>query len=148
MAKGRYFGRSASAALIAFMAFGCAASTTAPDTEAAGGWHAIVAFTDTGAVSEDWNWFLDDIRKAAAAAKEDIQVVHAGPGVKTVVIGPEDAPLARIDIGRYRKHSKGYLFIENGRETLYQPYGQSADTLRAASGYFGVGVGPRLPGDE
>lgn len=144
MSMGRYFGRISFAALVAFATLIYGPSMAAPEKD--DGWRAIVAFTDTEAVSEDWNWFLQDIRnavdRAEAAEGVEIQVIYAGPGVKTVVIGPRDTPLARIDIGRYREHGKGYLFIENERRIDFHPYGQSADTLRAASEYFGVGLGP------
>lgn len=138
MIRQYYLNRCLFLALIVLTMFASAASRA----EQPKGWRAIVAFTSTEAVSEDWNWFYEDIRKAAHGMKDaNIQVIYAGPNDRLVVIGPADAPLATIDIGEYFAHGKGYLFMENGRDIRYQPYGQSADTLREASDYFGIRLG-------
>lgn len=94
-------------------------------------WRAIVAFTDTDDVSDDWNWFYGDIRDACAGT--DVHVAYAEPGVDEVVVGP-----ARVGIAEFRVHRKGYLFMESGRETVFVPYDQSRITLQRAAEHFGT----------
>jgi len=101
-------------------------------------WRAIIAFTDTEKVSEDWNWFYADIKNACE--KKGILVIHAGPQDKRVAIGPADEPFTVIDISDYFKHGKGYLFVVKGKEMEYQKYDQSFIVLKKAAGYFGVSL--------
>ena len=95
---------------------------------------AIIAI-NTSEISEDWNWFFDDIRKACEG--KGIQVVHADSGYQTIRIGPEEQPVA-IDLSVYAEFRKGYLFVETGRQYLFQAYDQSDVVLEEASNYFGI----------
>jgi hypothetical protein len=101
-------------------------------------WRAIVAFTDSDTVSEDWNWFFGDILTACKG--KTIFVIHAGPQNKQIVIGPKDNPMAFVDISGYFEHHKGYIFMEDGREVKYQPYDESSSVLTAASDYFKINL--------
>jgi len=95
---------------------------------------AIVAINN-GEISEDWNWFFDDIRRACEG--KGIQVVHAGAGDRTIRVGPAEAAVT-IDLRPYAQGQKGYLFVETGREYLFQAYDQSRIVLEKASSYFGI----------
>jgi hypothetical protein len=99
-------------------------------------WRAIVAFSDTDAVSDDWSWFYSEIRAAGAAA--GVGVRYAGPEVDEVAIDMPGAPAARVDITPFRHHAHGYVLAEEGREPHYQPYDQPTVVLRAAAEYFGT----------
>jgi hypothetical protein len=88
---------------------------------------AIVAFTDTEDVSEDWTWFFHDLRTACAGT--GIVVASAGPGVDRV---------AAVDITPFRARRRGYVFFEDGREPRFQPYDQARIVLERASEYFGL----------
>ncbi len=104
-------------------------------------WRAIIAFSETDSVSEDWNWIYSDIR--VAGQNKDIFVIYAGPKNKHIPIGPKEEPLSIIDISTYFKYKNGYIFAESGREMRYQEYGLSNQILKSASEYFGISLTPK-----
>jgi hypothetical protein len=95
---------------------------------------AIVAFTDTEDVSDDWTWFLHDLR--AACAGSGIVVASAAPGADQVAAGPG----APVDIAEFRHRRRGYVFVEDGRAPRFQPYDQARVVLERASEYFGLSL--------
>jgi hypothetical protein len=103
-------------------------------------WRAIIAFSDTDSVSEDWNWIYSDIQ--TACQDKDIFVIYAGPENKHIPIGPKEEPLSIIDISMYYKYGNGYIFAESGREMKYQEYSLSNKILESASEYFGISLTP------
>lgn len=96
---------------------------------------AIVAINDSVEVSDDWNWFFDDIR--TACERKGIQVVHADVGEQTIRIGPDAQPVI-VELAAYRELRKGYLFVETGRQYFFQNYDQSDVVLEAAAKYFDI----------
>lgn len=98
---------------------------------------AIVAFTETEEVGEDWSWFFSDIEKACEPF--DIAVVYIPPYQDTISIkGPEGSET--VDISDFRKYHRGYLFITPNKPIQYQPYNQSYLALENASIYFGLNL--------
>jgi hypothetical protein len=97
----------------------------------------IIAINDTENVSEDWNWFLDDIRKACEGT--GILVVRAPVHDLTVRLG-SDQQAVIIDLSEYQAFHKGYLFVETGRRSFFQAYDQSVVVLEEASRYFGISL--------
>lgn len=95
---------------------------------------AIIAVTDTENVSEDWNWFYTDIRQACEGT--DIQMFHAQDPYLTIHTDHRDS--LTIDLSHYSQGHRGYLFVETGREYVFQAYDQSNSVLAAASVYFGI----------
>lgn len=96
---------------------------------------AVIAFTDTGDVSEDWNWFFHDITVAFKGT--DVHVVHS-TNESPVPVGPSGAPFDIVDIGDYiKKHGCGYLCYKNGEVTLLA-YDTSDETINKVKGFFGM----------
>ncbi|MBP7734504.1 MAG: SH3 domain-containing protein [Spirochaetes bacterium] len=95
---------------------------------------AVIAFTDTTEVSEDWNWFFHDITTAFKGT--DIHVIHVTKE-SHLAIGPPAAPFDIIDLSEYlKKNGSGYLCYKNG-EIKYVPYDTSDQTIRIAKEFFG-----------
>lgn len=98
-------------------------------------WQAIIAFTNTDEVSEDWNWFYGDITDACI--NKGIFVAHSKVNNKYVDVGPTGKPIFQIDISEYTtEHTSGYLFLEKDRKIKYFNYDQSHETLLKADKYF------------
>jgi hypothetical protein len=98
-------------------------------------WRAIIAFTNTDKVSEDWNWFYGDITDACL--NKGIYVAHAEVNDNYVDVGPLGKPILQINISKYTmEYTSGYLFLEKGRKIQYFKYDLSNETLRKASKYF------------
>jgi len=95
---------------------------------------AVIAFTDTDDVSEDWNWFFHDVN--TAFKDTDIHITHAAKE-PYLAIGPPAAPFDIIDMGKYMKrYGSGYLCYKNG-EIKYVAYDTSDETIRIAKEFFG-----------
>ncbi len=95
---------------------------------------AVIAFTDTSDVSEDWNWFYHDVTTAFKGT--DIHVIHSTKEPQ-LAIGPGTAPFDIIDIGEYlKKYETGYLCYKNG-EIKYVAYDTSDETIRLVKNFFG-----------
>ena len=100
-------------------------------------WRAIIAFSNTNEVSEDWNWFFNDIENACK--NKGIYVIYAGPDDNKVKIGEGKKPLAVIDISKYLLEKEiGYLFIENGEKIIFQEYNYVSIVLENASNFFNI----------
>jgi uncharacterized protein YgiM (DUF1202 family) len=96
---------------------------------------AVIAFTDTNDVSEDWNWFFHDITVAFKGS--NVHVVHS-TNEPLAPIGPSSAPFDIVDIGDYiKKHGSGYLCYKNG-EVVFLEYDTSDVTIRKAKEFFGM----------
>ncbi len=96
---------------------------------------AVIAFTDTSDVSEDWNWFFHDITVAFKGS--NVHVVHS-TNEPLAPIGPSSAPFDIVDIGEYiKKHGCGYLCYKNGEVTLLA-YDTSDVTIKKAKEFFGM----------
>ena len=96
-------------------------------------WRAIIAFSDTDSVSDDWSWFYSEIRDAGAAAGYEVR--YAGPAVDGVAI---ERAGATVDVTAFRHHRHGYVLAAQDREPEFQPYDQPAVVLDAAARYFGA----------
>ncbi|MCP4136913.1 MAG: SH3 domain-containing protein [bacterium] len=95
---------------------------------------AIIVFTDTDDVSEDWNWFYSDIMDACKG--KNIYVSHSQLNKNMVPIGPREHPYDFIDIATYLKTKQaGYLFIHN-KKIKYEVYDLSDFTLDKAGKFF------------
>lgn len=95
---------------------------------------AVIAFTDTSEVSEDWNWFFHDIFTAFKGT--DIHVIHAREE-PYLAIGPSAAPFDIIDMKEYlKKYGSGYLCYKNGN-VKYVAYDTSDATIKIVKEFFG-----------
>ena len=95
---------------------------------------AIIAFTDTDAVSEDWTWFLFSLRRACRDT--GVVVVSAGPGVDEVVVGPGPP----VSVAPFRHRRRGYVFVQDDRAPQLESYDQVRVVLEHASEYFGLAL--------
>ncbi len=59
-------------------------------------WRAIITFTDTNQISEDWNWFYYDIEEACK--EKSIFLSHSQLNNDYVDVGPSDKPIFKINI--------------------------------------------------
>ena len=119
---------------------------SAPTPAPAPQFKAIVAFVnqtpeDEEGPSEDWSFFLDDIRKAAGA--HGIVVVESVSMDTAVPIPLDGGGSAAVDLTSFRQKAQiGYVFARTGSDPAFTDYGPSGDTLKAASAYFGEALTP------
>jgi hypothetical protein len=106
-------------------------------------WKVIVAyFPGTPMeVSEDWNWFLDDI---CTNYNEDVDFFFvecfADDDTNICIVNPEDELITSFDISEYTGGFAGYIFLMKGADPLWCDYDQSYKVIEQADAYF-YGVG-------
>lgn len=102
-------------------------------------WKAIIAyFPGTPMeVTEDWNWFLDDIQTHFDDDVNFFLVQYfAGDDLAVPVLSPEDELIAIVDISEHAGDLAGYIFAMKDAEPLWCDYEQSYVVIEQAEEYF------------
>jgi len=99
----------------------------------------IVACSATKEVSEDFNWFMEDIRVAFKKFGVYVKYIDLSKD-KTIKIDDEKLSL-ELDLTEIIKENNiennAYIFLENGKEPQIAEYDQSDMTILEAQKYFG-----------